>query len=99
MKDRRKIRGEISLFLYLLSFILHPLYRTGVRRVLIPGARTSMRLGFALRREHVVVHADDHRDENYGVVEKMQLNPGNPKLYDTSGNRRTEKIMPGNRLP
>src|SRR6185369_4498241 len=25
--------------------------------------------------EHVVVHADHHRDENYRVVEKMNFNP------------------------
>ena len=47
----------------------------------------------------MVVHSHDHRDENYGVVEKVQLDAGNPKLRNAGRNWRTEKIAPGDGLP
>jgi hypothetical protein len=71
---------------------------TGVRRF-SHGAGTSVPCRFSLGREHVVVHSYDHRDENYGVVEKVQLDAGNPKLRDAGRNGGPEKIATGDGLP
>src|SRR5262249_51081506 len=40
---------------------------------LMPFARAHRHPLFRLRRKHVVVHPDHHRDEHDGVVEQMQL--------------------------
>jgi hypothetical protein len=58
-----------------------------------------MSLLFSLGWEHVIVHSHDHRNENYGVVEEMQFNAGDPELDDTDRDRRTEKIVSGDGLP
>ena len=45
------------------------------------------------RRKHVVVHADNHRNENDRVIEEVKFYTGNIKLDETHRNRRAPKVL------
>lgn len=55
-------------------------------------------MGIFFAREHVVVHAGNHGNENNGVVEKMEFNSGNKHLHNAGGRGRSKQIMVEGRL-
>lgn len=48
---------------------------------------------FTLRREHVEVHAQHHRDEDDRVVKQVQLDAGNPQLHETYWHGRAKQVV------
>src|SRR5437879_1698872 len=50
-------------------------------------------------REHVIIHGHDHRDEDHGVVEQVQLESRDPQLQDAGGSSGSEQRPAGDDLP
>ena len=46
----------------------------------------------------MVIHSDNHGDENYSVVKQMQLDPRNNQLQDAGRHRRAKQVMVKSRL-
>src|SRR5438067_13054487 len=65
----------------------------------MPGAGTASVIGFALGRENMVVHADDHGQKHDGVVEEMQFDSGDDLLHDAGGRWRSKQIVMKAGLP
>ena len=54
---------------------------------------------FSPEREHVVVHAYNHGDENDRVVKEMKFDSWNDQLHDAGGRRRSKQVVPEYDLP
>src|SRR4029434_4578983 len=59
----------------------------------LPIARALLSPGVLLRWEHVVVHRNDHRDEDDGVVEQMELDARNPDLHEARRHRPSAQVV------
>jgi len=53
--------------------------------LLMAGAGADCAIGLSLRRKYVIVHGDDHGNENDRVIEEMQFNPGKEELEHVEG--------------
>ena len=62
----------------------------GVCHGTVPRARALVPSSLR-RREHVVVHRDDHRDEDDGVVEQVQFDARHPQLHEAGRHRPPER--------
>ena len=65
---------------------------------MFPVARALLRGCFRPGREHVVVHRDDHRNENDRVVEQVQLDARNPQLREAGRHGPSCQVIAGRLL-
>src|ERR1700693_295759 len=68
-----------------------PLNGSRVGEIVLMQRAVARRLLLTHRWKHVVVHADHHRHKHYGVIEKVEFNPGNYQLQNTYRDRLSPK--------
>src|SRR5262245_53679780 len=63
------------------------------RHSVFPIARALLSPGVRRRWEHVVVHRNDHRDEDDGVVEQVELDAWHPHLHQARRHWPSTKVV------